>query len=235
MLKIAICDDEKLVCKQVHELVRNYNRNYTIYDFHTGTQLLKSPKEFDVIFLDIEMPELNGLDAADILRRNNKNTYIIFLTNHTEVMQEAFKVRAYRFFEKPLSYDVFSKTMSEIEKEILSDVKIPVNTSGNVKLVNLSEIVYIEAYGDGTYIHTIKGTIESRKQLVYWNRMLENKGFFRIHQSYLISLDYVECYAKDVKMLNKNETLPVSRRNIKEFKLQLNQYIMNHATVLVCS
>jgi len=95
--KIAVCDDEKIFVDDLTEKIKSCGNEYEIYPFDSGESLLKSKIVFNIIFLDIEMTGLDGINAAFKLRENGYDGIIIFLTSHTEFMPEAFKVNAFRF------------------------------------------------------------------------------------------------------------------------------------------
>lgn len=96
-INCAICDDEKIICNELKLFLSELRPNYNIDVFHSGEYLINSQKKFDLIFLDIEMPEIDAMKTAEILRKNdNTTTYIVFITNHIELMPEAFNVRAFR-------------------------------------------------------------------------------------------------------------------------------------------
>lgn len=106
-----------------------------------------------MIFLDIEMTGINGINAAFALRERGYDGIIIFLTSYTEFMPDAFKVKAFRFLDKPLDSEKFYKAFSEAKKEIMNTEHILLSyISGKTVYLKLADIVYLEAYGDRTYI-----------------------------------------------------------------------------------
>lgn len=147
--------------------------DYEIDIFHSGCELLNSNVTYDLIFLDIEMPDINGMKTAESLRNGENEEHIIFLTSHTEFMPDAFKVKAFRFLNKPIETETFEEAVVEAEKEILNNEKIAITFQGNTKLVRLKEILCFEAFGDGTYIYTKKEVLESKKSLKYWMNEIE--------------------------------------------------------------
>jgi DNA-binding LytR/AlgR family response regulator len=222
MLKIAVCDDEKAVCDEVYGIL-GHKSEYEVTVFDNGTELLTCPQDFDVVILDIEMPEIDGMTAAGSLRKMenaNKNAYIIFLTNHEEVMQEAFKVRAFRFFCKLLCPSTLYSTLEEIKTEIYSTVKMNVFSGGVHSMLRLSDVMYLEAYGDGTYIFTKNNVYDTTKPLVYWNKMLDGKGFFQISRFHIVALDKVDSYTYKTVTV-KDIDFPLSRFKSKAFQAVL--------------
>ncbi len=122
-MKIAICDDEQIFRDTLYKKLVKYNKTFEIKEFRTGRELIDSRIKFDIIFLDIEMPELNGMDTAKKLRKLSVGSIIIFLTSHIECIQDAFKVKAFRFLSKPVQEDALNEALEEAEKEIVGQEK----------------------------------------------------------------------------------------------------------------
>lgn len=177
-LKIAVCDDDVIICSQMSELLQERDRDYTIDVYVSGQELIGSQKEYDVIFLDIEMEPINGIETAKILRNKGRKDYIIFLTSHTDYMPEAFKVQAFRFLQKPIQIQQFMESITEAEKDILEDEKFVVSSEKGLVLINQKDIVYIEALGDGSCLHTEKETYVIKKYLKQWEAILDSSIFF---------------------------------------------------------
>lgn len=108
-MKLAICDDEIVFRKQLIESIDKYYKNYSnldIYEFSSGEELLESYDSgavYDIVFLDIEMKDINGLDTAKIIRKYRRNEIIVFLTSHTKYAIDGYEVNALRFLEKPIN------------------------------------------------------------------------------------------------------------------------------------
>ena len=116
--KIAVCDDEQIFGDDVVKKLKEQSEHCEISEYISGEELLNSSMEFDMIFLDIEMTGINGINAAFTLRERGYDGMIIFLTSHTEFMPDAFKVKAFRFLDKPLDSEKFNEAFSEAKKEI---------------------------------------------------------------------------------------------------------------------
>ncbi|MFQ9515778.1 MAG: LytR/AlgR family response regulator transcription factor [Eubacterium sp.] len=231
-LSVAICDDEKIIRSEIKRILLEIRPEYDVSIYGSGRELIKSKKVYDLIFLDIEMPELDGMKTAEILRKNENDEYIIFLTSHVELMPEAFKVKAFRFLNKPIESEKFCEAVTEAEKEILSNEKLAVSIKGEMKLIGLKDIVYLEAFGDGTYIYTNKEVIESGNTLKYWSQRLGTKYFFQTHKSYIVALRHVENIdATRVKMkFNcKEEEVPVSRRKRTQLKQAVFEFVRGNS------
>lgn len=119
-MRIAICDDDKVMCDEICKKINQYNCNYYIDLFRGGMDLLNIDKIYDIVFLDIEMSGIDGMETASLLRQKNNNEHIIFLTSHSEFMQEAFKVKAFRYLNKPIKQEELIEALNAAEKEIIS-------------------------------------------------------------------------------------------------------------------
>ncbi|SFC12450.1 LytR/AlgR family response regulator transcription factor [Butyrivibrio sp. YAB3001] len=230
-IRIAVCDDEKMICHQITRMLDGSADKYTIDYFESGEKLIQSGKKYDILFLDIEMGMLNGLRTAAHIRKQGRNDYIIFLTSHIEFMSEAFKVRAFRFLSKPIQPKAFYEALSEAEKELIGEEKIIVNSNGNKYIVVQSDIVYVESMGDGTCIYTADNQYMNNKTLKYWESTLNPDLFYKTHKTYLVSFKYVKVVQQNEVVLSIDDELaiPVSRRQKADFVQRYMKYAKEHA------
>lgn len=232
-LNVAVCDDERIICNEIKNRLYGMFPDYLVDIYDSGTSLLESGKYYDLIFLDIEMPNMNGMVTAEQLREKDHGEYIIFLTSHSEYMPEAFKVKAFRFLEKPIDGMKFFEALSCAEKEILSNEKIAIKEKGCTTLVSYNDIVCIEAYGDGTFVYTKYGIVVSLKSLKYWSDRLGSEHFYQVHKSYLVAFRYVKnIYATTIELHYMKERVPVSRRRLSQFKLLFYDYVKRNSRCL---
>lgn len=232
IFNILICDDEPIICEKLKNFLHSIDPNYEIDTYYLGENILEIASNYDVIFLDIEMPGINGMETARLLRQRNCNAYIIFLTSHNEFMPEAFAVRAYRFLCKPVDKVKLRAAISDVEAEIQHRKKYLVKSEEKTFVVDSDEIIYLAAYGDGTYIYTTNGIIDSNRSLKYWLSEL-NENFFQIHKSYVVSFAYIKFLDKmSLHLRCTNEEIPISRRQYKEFKEKFVSYIKNNSRSL---
>lgn len=229
-LKVAICDDEKVIADRIREQLIQYKPEYTVDLYLSGEDLLKSKEEYDLFFLDIEMPGMSGMDVATELRNREYEGNLVFLTSHTEYMADAFKVKAFRFLQKPIVDAAFEEAVDEAEKEIMNYKKILVHTTEGTKLLSIKDIIYFETVRNYTYIHIKQGEIETRKTLREWMELIGNEHFYQAHKSYVVALRYIETIASDgITMKYANGKIPISRRKIKEMKDIFFTYVKKYA------
>lgn len=234
--KIAVCDDEQIFVDDVAAKIKKQSEQYEISEYTSGEELLNSSLEFNIIFLDIEMTGINGINAAFALRERGYDGMIIFLTSHTEFMPDAFKVKAFRFLDKPLEPEKFNEAFSEAKKEIMNTEHILLSDrSGITVYLKLTDIVYLETYGDGTYIYSKTGKVyDTDKPLKYWKGQIGLEHFFQIHKSFIVSYLYVSDISKDgqVAMKGFKQPLDISRRNVVPFRNGFFDYIRKYARIV---
>lgn len=117
MIKVAVCDDETHIREKLTSIIKDYfyeiNRTVWVADFKTGSGLLKANIRFDIIFLDIEMPNMNGIETAKKLRNWDVNSKIIYVTNYAKYQNCAYKVHAFDYICKPVREKAIYEVLSE--------------------------------------------------------------------------------------------------------------------------
>lgn len=233
--KIAVCDDEQIFVDDVVKKLKEQSEQCEISEFNSGEELIKASFEFNMIFLDIEMTGINGINTAFALRERGYDGMIIFLTSHTEFMPDAFKVKAFRFLDKPLDSEKFNEAFSEAKKEIMNTEHILLSDrSGKTVYLKLTDIVYLEAYGDGTYIYGKTGKVyDTDRSLKYWKGQIGSEHFYQIHKSFIVSYMYVSDISKDGQVVMKGfkQPLDISRRNVVPFRNGFFDYIRKYARI----
>lgn len=232
MIKIAICDDEKCFVDQLKNILITYN-NYSeesidIKEFYDGVMLLdKYDCKFDIIFLDIKMPYMDGVKVAEKIRERDKDVTIIFLTSLLGRAVDGYKVKAENFLIKPVDK---KKVIQEIDKYIMfnrmknQNCILIENVEGQFRIPIIS-IKYIETYNRNLLIHTEDQAIICYKKLKEMKENLKNYAFSQSHKGYLVNLSYVRSIQGTDIMLTTKETLPISRSMKKDFMRELAIYM----------
>ena len=233
MLSIAICDDNAYVCAQLKDFCAKFlgnSINYELLVFNNGSKLISYKRKIDILFLDIEMPVLNGFDAARELKKRNQEICIIFITSHAEMMQDAFKVKAFRYLVKPVNMKDMKESLIDAIKDISDGIKVFIdcNTSdGKIDIIVYEKnIIYIESIGDSTVIYTLnQGDLISRKTLKYWTVTLTEPAFFQTHKSFIVSLAHVAGIRKSSVITMDGKELPLAKRKVTAFKKCIAEHI----------
>ncbi len=199
---------------------------YSVSSFSDERALLEQVGSFDVIFLDIQMQQPNGMETAKRLRQRGDRSLFVFVTVLKEYVFDAFQAEASDYLLKPLNSARFKRTMDRLlrslEQRMAEDIVI--RRRNGCEVVSLSDIVYCEVLGRKIYIHKKDGTV-----IDYYNKLedLERRmdgRFFKCRRSYLVNLDYVRgCQAGQV-LLPQGERIPVSRLRERE----LTQALLCH-------
>ena len=232
-MKIAICDDEKIFINQVADIIDKFYNSLDIisYEFSNGAELLRSFEQigFDIVFLDIEMPELDGISIAEKLRELSETVYIVFLTGHIEYALDGYKVNALRYLTKPVSAVDISCVIDYVIKKMNNEKYLWVKSSDGEYRIKHSDIIYIESQNQNVIIYTVSGNYQTRKKLNDLENQLRSDGFFRIHRSYIVSLlKVIGINGRNVKVLG-GTFIPISRSKETEFRAALTAFVDREA------
>ena len=221
MLSIAICDDERNICDYLAQRTRKclaeYDLDAQISVFGDGAELLdcckQNPAAFDIIFLDIKMKTINGVDCAKGLRELGVKSLIVFVTSSAEYVFSGYEARAFRYILKTdleNAFDhIFSECLSELEKQITDFYTV--ETPSLVKKISLDEILYFESKLRVIKLHTKNEEISFYGKLDEIEKELGQKAFLRIHQSFLVNAKKLKSLTKEEAQLASGAALPVSK------------------------
>lgn len=231
-MNIVICDDSEsdaLAAKEVikrtaHEL--HIKTEFEIYSKAADVErkLLVKKESADILILDIDMPEISGLELAERLRTDNENIIIIFLSAHEEFVFKAIEFQPFRYIRKmrldtemPIAIRAAANVL-----ELNSDKQIIFNTENGETSVMLSEIMYIEAEKHKTFVYLKDGrSILSNKSIAEMQELINKDSFIMIHRSCIVNVDYVKNMQNCLLILKNDEQLLVSRRKFSEVKQQI--------------
>lgn len=239
MLKIAICDDEEYFLKFEEKLISNYMETrgieYQIMAFASGIDLLKALDgiaEFDIIFLDIVMNDLDGIDTAKKIRKITRDVYLVFVTIYISYALQGYEVRATRFILKDNKF--FRLAMKECIDTIIQEMNhVKQRQSfkfreGDVELA-LENIMYIESTIHKLYFHVVLDstllTFTMYGKLDTIESMFKDNSFCRIHKSYLVNLKYVKQIERYRLELRNGMGLSISQSRYKEVKEKYIDYL----------
>lgn len=231
MINIAICDDEQVILNSIEKLVTDFfhsqNIEIKIFLFSSGEELLGIGKDIDILFLDIQMKHLNGIETAKKIRSKGYKGFLIFITVLKEMVFQSFEVQPFDYLLKPIKYDNFQKTMERLLLSMKSADKenLLIQRGSESSIVSFGEIVFCEIIDRKVYLH-----LKSAEVIDYYDRIdnLEKKldnRFFRCHRSYLINLQYLISYKNGFAHMVENHQIPVSRLRSKEFSNVILQYM----------
>ncbi len=226
-MRIAICDDDK-VCRdaakaQIDKWLSMSSISSQILIFNSGNDLIKESRcnPIDIIFLDVVMPLVNGIDTAKEIRAFDDRTKIIFMTFSKEFAIDSYKVEASNYLLKPVDYDELSKALDKATQQLKkTQSSIVVHTADGFKKVYFNEIEYVEASHKGTTLSLISGlTLKSVEPLYYFEQQLSvDAGFFKCHRSYIVNLLNIDTFIKNELITKTGYRVPIARATQKNFK-----------------
>ncbi len=231
MIRIAICDDEEIIIDELYEMIteilqnNKYDNQITI--FQNGEGILEKAEEFDVIFMDIEMPDKDGLQLGQELKERNFQCKIIMATGMVERFKEAFHIRAHRFVTKPFDINEIEEALISAIDEGNSRSYIEVYYQRNQYNILQEEIQYLKAYSGYTEFETAGKRFRKEISLVELENMLSDILFVRVDRKYIVNLRYVQSYMND-KFVIGETTFSISRRNRKEFERKYIEFDLKH-------
>ncbi len=194
-MKFAVCDDDKVFRNELKDNLIEYSDiskiSIDIDGFSCAEDLLNSPCFYDIVFLDVEMEDLNGIDAGIKLKEKYPNTLIIVITAFDGYLDDAFRINAFRFLSKPLDRDRLYKAVDYALEKLRNETIIIYDsvTSQNIK-INSRDIILIEIDRKKTKIVTINGIFLSNENISYWRNKLSDISFVNPHSSYIVNLNY---------------------------------------------
>lgn len=231
MIKLAICDDEPSMLEDMYKRLTAYMAEKKlacqIRCFTCGSEVLASEDAMDVLFLDIRMAELDGLETAKRLRERGYTGLLIFTTVLREEVYEAFEVEAFDYWLKPLEDSRFRRTMERVVHSLIErkNDRIVIQKGETYQVILLTQITYCEVLGRKLYLHRQDGeTVDYYDKLEELEKRVDGR-FFRCHRSYLINLEHIRGYEGGMAILDDGSKVPVSRLRKQELTQALLLYM----------
>lgn len=234
-LNIAICDDEKVICEQINKLIGKGKHGIYVELYETGDELIAAGKQFDIVFLDIQMEGMDGIETARILRERNEETILIFITGIREYVFEAFDVAAFHYLLKPIEetkfYEVFHRAKRELERRKKQRGEpVFIKTRNRSFTLEKDSILYIDSRAKKVGIHTTEKTIEVYASMNEMEKQL-GSGFYRSHRGYLVNMAYVAEYDSESITLSNGEYVYLAKEKYGGFVKTYMQYLRNEVGV----
>lgn len=247
MIKCIIVDDEKPARDEIAYLIDQHQGFDIVDTFESGLSMFENyDDDVDVLFIDINMPIMNGIEAVEQLRALESEVHVVFITAYDDYAVKAFELNAVDYLLKPVSEDRMIACLERI-RENLGDKKynqklekllaqfekqkkdhLCFHKMGKIVPVKLDEIIYVKAENKGTVVETRKGAFVSNTSLQEFERKLFDESFFRCHRSYLINLSFIVHIEPwfnrtyQVELEGVDTKIPISRNYVQNFKDLMN-------------
>lgn len=233
MINLAICDDEVIYINEITDLIQNNifnNMQYSIKSFKSGEELLDYVKNsiIDILFLDIEMKNLNGIETAKELKKYLPDCIIFFVTSYNNYITDVFRLNSFQFLQKPINHVDFKYDFNRaLEKYKVDHTFIDVKANGFLRNISINEIYYIEVITREIRIHLKDEVVIHTGKISIYEEKLKMFGFAKTHKSYLVNLSKIECIENDsINFKRIEDNVPIGRKFKKEFMNEYHKYMI---------
>lgn len=226
---IAVCDDEqeyrKLIIQHLHFYFTEHCIEYECFEFENGRDLLSSEKSFDIVFLDIEMNELDGIETAREINKTNKKTVIFIVTAFRKYLDDAMDLNVLRYIDKPLkSQRLYNGLDKAIELINNNEISFRARGKGIIK-IRKSDIICAEIIKRHVYVTTVECQYLARENMDYFRQNLTASYFAVPHNSFIINFNYIIEFKRDSIKLCNNQVVSIAPRKRTEIGKKFMQYI----------
>ena len=236
MIKIAVCDDEASMCEDLKQMIAarlgQWKEPCRITCYTNGMQFLYGPLDYDLVFLDIRMPGLGGMELAKMLREKRFEGILIFVTVLTEYMQDAFEVEAMDYLCKPVDELRLERALRRSLKRLrLKEERyLFVRAMDRCCNIKLKDIYYCEVINRKIYLHTKDGVVD------YYGRIKDVEqqtapALFRCHRSFLVNPEHLSEYKDGQATLENGAQVPVSKKYHQIFMKKMMEYIQSQTMI----
>lgn len=245
-LYIAVCDDDELICEAIcvrlEKILTSCGMRVNCDKYVSPELLYKNTvagtRKYDIIFLDIDMPKITGIELAKALRKAGYHIDIVFVSNREDKVFDTFAVQPFGFIRKNnFSHDLNDTLRLYISTKVINDSTVVLRTANNsvTRTVKVSEIVYIESFKYKQFVYLASG---EKIEILMTMKELENKlkeyDVVRVHQGYLVNFKFVQRISRTEIILNydNGRTLGISREKTQELKALYLNYLRKTGAVV---
>ena len=233
---IAVVDDEKVIREDICKLIEKQRPESRVEAFSTGEELLASQGRFDIVFLDIQMDGINGIQTARMLRNKKEEALLIFITGLKEYVFESFDVSAFHYLLKPIEEkkfaEIFARAVAAAEKKRgLAEEPFFIKSNGKTIILSRNHILYVESQNRMVNFHTANECLELYSDMRDLEQQL-GRNFYRCHRGYIVNMGHIAEFGKDRIALTNGETICLSRRKYKEFVKVYMDYLRKGGALL---
>ena len=219
MLDIAVVEDEKVIREYLCRLIQGQKPESRIEAYAAGADLLASGKRFDLVFLDIQMEGMDGMETARRLRELT-DVILIFVTGVKEQVFDAFDVGAFHYLMKPVDedkmLDVLRRAAQEVEKRQCGPRYLLVKTEGSHRRIPVEDILYVENSGRKVILHMKTECLEYYERMNHLQEVL-GEGFYRCHRGYLVALSAITGYDHESITVGSGDRIYLAKQKYGEF------------------
>lgn len=227
-MRIYICDDEPKILKDLSDKIKSYMPNDEVTGIPSGVMLLQELQQHkcDILFLDIDMPEMNGMDVARRLTELEEKPLLVFVTGHDELVYESLQYHPFGFIRKSYFDEEIEKVLKDCTTELKDRQKHFHFRAGNRDVILLqSDILYFEADSNYLKVNTMSETFRFRSTVTAVENSLADQGFIRVHKGFFVNQSAVKIIGKDELELINGDFIPFGKNYAEEAKQKILRYM----------
>lgn len=227
-MRIYICDDEKLILKDLEKEIKRHVPEAAVLCFDSGSKLLEqiSSHPCDVLFLDIDMPETGGMDIAKALLGFRKPPLLVFVTSHDELVYESLQYHPFGFIRKSYFRQEIEKVLDDCSEQMESSKRrFCFRTEGKDAVLFLTDILYFEADGNYLKVYTKKESYRFRSTVTAVENSLAGYGFVRVHKGFLVNQSAVRMIGGEGIELVDGTSISLGKSYAGKARQQLLEYL----------
>ena len=231
IIRIAVCDDNlehiNILEKRLFEIG---NVKIECDAYLSGERLVRAYRDnlenYDVVFLDMEMGGMNGIETANLIRGFDEHIIIVFVTSHSEYMKESFQCQPFRFIEKPIDYEELKKVFYDICRKLSKKRKVFPFTENKTKVrLYCDDIICCESQAHWVWIYTKDKSYKICKTLSDLYEQLDKEMMFRVHKSFIVNFNYIYTIKENgIQLYHCDKIIPISRSYKKAFMEEYTNY-----------
>ena len=228
-MKVAVCDDEKDYRELILQYIKFYFTEHSVdletFEFKSGEELLSSEHTFDIVFLDIEMEALNGIQTTREINKKSRKTLIFIVTAYQKYLDDAMDLNIFRYIDKPIKaqriYNGLEKAIDFINN---NEITFKARDDGIVTLCK-NDIVFVEVARKKVYVNTFEKQYIAREIMNYFKDNLTASYFAIPHSSYVVNFNYIKNFQRDKITMKTGQIISIAPRKQTEIKKKFMRFI----------
>lgn len=233
-MRVAICDDERSMQIVLEKLLNEYSKirniDVSIDKYNNGHDLIRclNDKEYEIVFMDYQMGNIDGIETSRLIRNRDKDCIIIFVSAYPEVAVDSYEVNTFRFIVKPINKEKLFNAIDDYLKSKDYDNLLILKTHEGTWKIKMSDIIYAEAKGKHTVLRTIQKTFEIHIHLKKIEEKLPTEKFCRCQRSYIAGFSHIENHTNAEIIFDNGERAQIGKVYASKFKRSFQEYIMRY-------
>ena len=230
-MKIEVCEDENVFSEQLVEYINEWAKSKSvfveIFTYISAEKFLyewEDSEDYDIVFLDIKLGKMSGMDLAKIIRKTNNDLPIVFATNMKEYVIKGYSVSAMQYLLKPVKKDDCFNCLNRILQSNKTKKYYLLNDLEKTVKIPTSDIIYIRMFSHTATMVTSAKEYEFRKTISQLLADLDDKLFVKCHKSYIINIRHVESVSKNYAVMSNGEEIPLS----KDSAIEINDMFIKY-------